>query len=101
MYDGESRMSAKPEVSLEEKILQFIADAGETGTSSSAIRTRLGGSKDIIDAALIELKDKFYCDGKRGAGKHIWDLKYKPAYAAESSEVDDADDCNEGGLAAA
>ena len=101
MYDGESRMSAKPEVSLQAKILQFISDAGETGTSSSAIRNGVGGGKDIIDAALIELKSQYYCDGKRGAGKHIWDLKYKPADAADSSELADEDDGTEGGLVAA
>jgi predicted transcriptional regulator len=100
-YSGKSRLEQAPEITLEDKILQFIADAGETGTSSSAIRTRLGGSKDLIDAALIELKDQFYCDGKRGAGKHIWDLKYKPESATDSSDDDTSDDDNEGVLVAA
>ena len=100
-YDGESRMSAKPEVSLEDKILQFIADAGETGTSSSAIRSGVGGGRDLIDTALIELKTQYYCDGKRGPGKHIWDLKYKPSDAADSSDDDTSDDDYEGALVAA
>jgi len=78
-FGGENRPAHKPDISLEDKILQFITDAGETGTSSSAIRYELGGGKDSINAALSELKTLYYCDGKRGPGNHIWDLKFKPA----------------------
>ena len=90
IYDGESRMQAKPEVSLEDKVLQFIADAGERGTNSSAIRNALGGARDKVDAALSKLKGQYYGDGKQGRGNHIWDLQYKPSDAAvESSDEDD------------
>ena len=99
MYDGESRMSAKPEISLEETILQFIADAGEKGTCLSDIR-QLGG-KDSVKTALENLEGKYYRDGKRGPGNHIWDLKYKPSDAADSSEVDEEDDGNADALVAA
>ena len=92
IYDGESRMQAKPEVSLEDKVLQFIADAGETGTNSSAIRNGLGGARDKVDAAVSNLKGQYYCDGKRGPGNHIWDLKYKPEVLSEESATDPDDD---------
>lgn len=94
IYDGESRMQAKPEVSLEDKVLQFIADAGETGTNSSAIRNGLGGARDKVDAAVSNLKGQYYCDGKRGPGNHIWDLKYKPEVLTEESAMDLDDDSN-------
>lgn len=68
-------------------LIQGAAGAGEAGTSSSAIRNGLGGGKDIIDAALSELKAQYYCDGKRGPGKHIWDLKFKPESASNSSDA--------------
>jgi hypothetical protein len=86
-YSGKSRLEQAPEITLEDKILQFIADAGETGTSSSAIRSGVGGARDLIDTALIELKTQYYCDGKRGPGKHIWDLKFKPESACDSSDA--------------
>ena len=99
IYNGDSRPEKEPEVSLEETILQFIADAGEKGTCLGDIR-QLGG-KDSVKAALDNLEGQYYRDGKRGPGNHIWDLKFKPESDADLSEVDDADDGNEGGLAAA
>jgi hypothetical protein len=99
IYNGDTRPEKEPEVSLEETILQFIADAGEKGTSLSDIR-QLGG-KDSVKTALENLEGKYYRDGKRGPGNHIWDLKYKPSDAADSSEVDEEDDGNAGALVAA
>jgi RecA-family ATPase len=93
-YDGESRMKAKPDVSLEDEILQFIAESGDKGTNLGALRDLAG--KDNIKAALANLEGQYYCDGKRGPGNHIWDIKYKP----ESADEDDADD-SEGALVAA
>jgi hypothetical protein len=98
-YSGNARPEQAVEVTLEDKILQFIADAGEKGTYLDALRTLAG--KDNIKAAMANLEGKIYRDGKRGPGNHIWDLKYKPDDATDSSEVDNADDGNDGGLAAA
>jgi hypothetical protein len=96
IYNGYSRPEKELEVTLEETILQFISDAGESGTSSTAIRNGVGGARDKVDAALSNLKGQYYCDGKRGPGNHIWDIKYMP----ESADDDDADD-QEGALVAA
>jgi hypothetical protein len=93
-YAGKARLEQAPEVSVEDKILQFISDAGETGTNLGAIR-QLGG-KDQVKDALENLEGRFYRDGKRGPGNHIWDITYKP----ESADDDDADD-QEGALIAA
>ena len=99
IYDGESRMQANPEVTLEDQILQFIADAGPTGTNLGALRDLAG--KDNVKQALSNLTDMYYCDGKRGPGNHIWDLQYKPSDAAvESSDEDDTGE-DEGELIAA
>lgn len=100
-YGGNNRPSEKVDETLEDKILQFITDAGEKGTCSSAIRMALGGSKDLLDAALIELKGKYYCDGKRGPGSHIWDVKYMPSDPVESSSHVNHSDDDEGELVAA
>jgi hypothetical protein len=91
IYDGESRMSSVPTVTLEDQILQFITDAGEKGTNLGALRDLAG--KDNIKAALASLDGKYYCDGKRGPGNHIWDLKYKPEVLSEDS-VTHLDDDN-------
>jgi hypothetical protein len=88
IFNGYSRPEKEPEVSLEAKILQFIADAGFAGTNTTAVRNGLGGARDKVDTALGNLKGQYYCDGKRGPGNHIWDIKYKPA----SADDDDADD---------
>lgn len=94
-FGGDNRPNEKVDETLEDKILQFITDAGEKGTCSSAIRMALGGSKDLLDAALIELKGKYYCDGKRGPGRHIWDLKYKPETSCDLELASDsANDLN-------
>jgi archaellum biogenesis ATPase FlaH len=90
IYDGESRMKAKPDLSVEDKILQLIADAGQKGTNLGALRDLAG--KDNIKAALASLDGKYYCDGKRGPGNHIWDLKYKPEVLTEESAMDLDDD---------
>jgi RecA-family ATPase len=100
-FDGESRMKAKPDLSVEDEILQFIADAGEKGTNSTAVRNGLGGAKDKVDAALSGLKGQYYCDGKRGPGNHIWDLKYKPVDAMHSPLHDTEGNEDEGDLVAA
>ncbi len=99
IFNGESRPEKEPDISLEEIILQHIADAGETGTNLGAIR-KLGG-KDNVKQALSNLTDMYYCDGKRGPGNHIWDLKFKPTVDADSSDDDDEVNGNDGGLAAA
>lgn len=94
-FGGDNRPNEKVDVTLEEKVLHFIAAAGEKGTCSSAIRMALGGSKDLLDAALIELKGKYYCDGKRGPGSHIWDVKYMPETSCDLDLASDsADDLN-------
>jgi hypothetical protein len=90
-YSGNARLEHAPEVSLEEIILQHIADAGQTGTNLGSIR-KLGG-KDNVKQALSNLTDMYYCDGKRGPGNHIWDLKFKPDL---SCDLHNASDCNEG-----
>lgn len=92
MYDGESRLTAKPEVSLEDKILQFIADAGATGTNVGAIRDAIGGSKDLVQKAIINLGDQIYRDGKQGRGNHIWDHQYKLETLDEEITLDIEDD---------
>lgn len=99
MYDGESRVSARPEISLEDRILQFIADAGKTGTNLGAIR-QLGG-KDQIKVAMANLFGLYYCDGKQGRGNHIWDLQYKPDILDDEITLDvedefGSDDSDEG-----
>jgi RecA-family ATPase len=90
-FGGESRPAHKPNISLENKILQFIADAGKTGTNLGAIRDLAG--KDRVKGVLTNLEGLYYCDGKRGPGNHIWDLKFKPDL---SCDLDNASDCNEG-----
>ena len=100
-YNGASRPETETEVTLEDRILQFIADSGEKGTNSSAIRNGIGGARDKVDVAVSNLKGQYYCDGKRGPGNHIWDLQYKPSDAADSSVNDDDGDDEEGNLAAA
>ena len=99
VYNGASRPETETEVSLEDQILQFIADAGPTGTNLGALRDLAG--KDNVKQALSNLTDMYYCDGKRGPGNHIWDLQYKPSDAADSSVNDDDGDDEEGNLAAA
>lgn len=99
IYNGDTRPEKEPEVSLEETILQFIADAGEKGTSLGAIRDLAG--KDRVKGVLTDLEGRFYCDGKRGPGNHIWDLKFKPSVDADSSDDDDTGDYGEGKLVAA
>ena len=94
IFNGYSRPEKELDVTLEETILQFISDAGETGTNLGAIR-QLGG-KDQVKEALENLEGQYYRDRKRGPGNHIWDIKYKP----ESADDDDADD-SEGALVAA
>ena len=91
-FGGDNRPNEKVDETLEDKILQFITDAGEKGTCSSAIRMALGGSKDLLDAALIELKGKYYCDGKRGPGSHIWDVKYMPESTCDLDLASDSAD---------
>jgi hypothetical protein len=85
IFNGYSRPEKEPDVSLEETILHFISDAGETGTNLGAIR-QLGG-KDQVKVAMANLTDLHYCDGKRGPGNHIWDLKFKPESASNSSDA--------------
>ena len=99
IFNGYSRPEKEPDASLEEIILQHIADAGETGTNLGAIR-KLGG-KDNVKQALSNLTDMYYCDGKRGPGNHIWDLDFKPESTVESSDDDDTGDYGEGNLVAA
>jgi hypothetical protein len=91
-FNGESRPEKEAEISLEDKIVQFIADAGAMGTNVGAIRDAIGGSKDLVQKAIINLGDQIYRDGKQGRGNHIWDLQFKLETLDEEITPDIEDD---------
>jgi hypothetical protein len=76
-YSGETRPVEVVDPSLTDKILEYLSEVGEMGTTISALRKAIGGDHHAT-SELVKTVPEIYVDGKRGPGSHIWHVHHKP-----------------------
>ena len=76
-YSGETRPVEVVDPSQTDKILQYLAEVGEKGTTVSALRKAVRGC-DHATSELVNTLPEIVSNGKQGPGARIWHVNFRP-----------------------
>ncbi len=87
-YSGETRPVEVVDPSLTDKVLQYLAEVGETGTTIAALKKAVKGCDHAI-SDLVKTLPEIVRNKKQGPGARIWHINFKPKdEMPQHSEID-------------